>query len=454
MKWLKFAGFTLCIFLQGILLFANSLNIDLSRYNELIESTRKIPVTIHIIDFDGRPLSNVAVHIEQKTHQFFFGNAPEYLIFAYARFNYMRGRRFGITPISAEKLEQYKSLYADLFNYATVPSFYWADYEPRKNTLPLLDASKQIIEWLNESGITVKGHTLAWGNSPGVGVPGWVRSIGESGNWQEVKVLLMERIKREINEFKSMVQMWDIVNEPIVQEWFNGIGDDYIFEAYKLAREIDPDAKLVLNEFGVLTNKNIRNRFINLAKRLIENDAPIDIIGIEAHIFTGEDLKTQLANLDGIYAALDEIAELGKPIHITEFQIPLPAIVEAFQVDTETAEKLQAEIAQVFYTVFFSHPAVEAIIYWNFYRAWQSGSGFLRDDFTVKPIYYALKELIQEKWRTSLNLTTNIDGSLNFRGFSGDYEIKVRAANKEKTFKVKVGKEACELILKINGDQE
>lgn len=366
----------------------------------------------------------------------------------------MRGRRFGITPISAEKLEQYKSLYADLFNYATVPSFYWADYEPRKNTLPLLDASKQIIEWLNESGITVKGHTLAWGNSPGVGVPGWVRSIGESGNWQEVKVLLMERIKREINEFKSMVQMWDIVNEPIVQEWFNGIGDDYIFEAYKLAREIDPDAKLVLNEFGVLTNKNIRNRFINLAKRLIENDAPIDIIGIEAHIFTGEDLKTQLANLDGIYAALDEIAELGKPIHITEFQIPLPAIVEAFQVDTETAEKLQAEIAQVFYTVFFSHPAVEAIIYWNFYRAWQSGSGFLRDDFTVKPIYYILKELIQEKWRTSLNLTTNIDGSLNFRGFSGDYEIKVRAANKEKTFKVKVGKEACELILKINGDQE
>ncbi len=52
---------------------------------------------------------------------------------------------------------------------------------------------------------------------------------------------------------------------------------------------------------------------------------------------------------------------------------------------------LQAELLKIFYTVFFSHPAVSAITYWNFYRAWQPGSGFLRDDFTVKPMLFRLE---------------------------------------------------------------
>jgi len=416
------------------------IDIDLKKYIDSIEENRKIPVKITVVDAAGKPLNNVSVECTQISHEFYFGNTPEYLLFAYAPYSYRRGGRFGIRPLNEGQLEEYKRLYTELFNYATLPAFYWADYEPVPSFLPLVEATNKIVQWLNKNKITVKGHTLVWGNAPGVGVPGWVQAKGAIGKWEEVGSLLYERIRREVNQFKERIQMWDVVNEPIVQRWFDNLPEDYIAKAYQLVREIDPDAKLVLNEFGVLMNSNMRRRFISLARRLIEENVPIDIIGVEAHIFDAKDLKTQLANLEGIYKALDEIATLGKPIHITEFQIPLTAVVEAFNVDLETAEKLQAEIARIFYTVFFSHPAVEAIVYWNFYRAWQPGSGFLRDDLTIKPMYYVLKDLIHKEWRTSVILQTNSQGEVNFKGFAGKYRVKVKYGDQKKLFNITVSK--------------
>lgn len=51
--------------------------------------------------------------------------------------------------------------------------------------------------------------------------------------------------------------------------------------------------------------------------------------------------------------------------------------------------------------------------------------GLLRDDLTRKPAYGLLQKLIKETWMTSLNLETDEDGRLSFRGFRGDYEIEI-----------------------------
>ncbi|HEY8542758.1 MAG TPA: endo-1,4-beta-xylanase [Pseudothermotoga sp.] len=432
------------------------LNVDLQMYQKLIEKNRKVPVSITVIDSSGKALKNAYLECNQLSHEFLFGNAPEYLIFAYAPSFYRRGSRFGIRPISENDLEIYKKYYIELFNCATVPAFYWADYEPAEGFLPLIDATKKIIQWLNDNNIVVKGHTLVWGNAPGVGVPGWVRAKGANGEWKEVEELLHKRIVREVNEFKNEIHMWDVVNEPIVQRWFDNLGKNYIAESYKLAKQIDPNAKLVLNEFGLLTNNDTRQKFITLARKLIDEKVSVDIIGIEAHIFNANDIKNQLTNLDKIYSALDEIAKLGKPIHITEFQIPLSAVIEAFNVDVNTAEQLQAEIAKVFYTVFFSHPAVEAIVYWNFYRAWQVGSGFLRDDFTLKPIYYVLKDLIHKEWKTSISAQTDTNGTVIFMGFPGLYRIDIKYAYQEMTLDINVSKNKSNdfVIVLDKSDQE
>lgn len=415
-------------------------NVNLEKYLRFIEDSRKVPVSITVIDVSGKPVNNAYLECTQLSHEFLFGNAPEYLIFAYAPYFYRRGSRFGIKPLSENDLETYKRLYVELFNYATIPAFYWADYEPAEGFLPLVDATKRIVQWLKDNNVVIKGHTLVWGNTPGIGVPGWIQAKGANGEWDEVRELLQKRVVREVTEFKSKIQMWDVVNEPIVQRWFDNLGEDYVAGMYKLVRQIDPNAKLVLNEFGLLTNANVRQKFISLAHKLIDEKVPIDIIGVEAHIFGASDIKSQLGDLDEIRSALDDIAKLGKPIHITEFQIPLLAVMETFNVDIDAAEKLQAEIAKVFYTVFFSHPAVEAIVYWNFYKAWQAGSGFLRDDLTLKPIYYVLKELIHKEWKTLIKLQTNTNGVANFSGFAGNYNLRIKCDQYERVSTIHVSK--------------
>lgn len=97
------------------------------------------------------------------------------------------------------------------------------------------------------------------------------------------------------------------------------------------------------------------------------------------------------------------------------------------------AEKVQAREAVRFYTVAFSHPAVEAITWWDFCDWSDSGSaqGLLRKDMSAKPVYDALKRLIKGRWWTETRLETGADGRASFRGFLGDYRVRVTRSGKK-----------------------
>ena len=97
-------------------------------------------------------------------------------------------------------------------------------------------------------------------------------------------------------------------------------------------------------------------------------------------------------------------------------------------------EELQAEILKGLYSVWFSHPNVETIVYWNqidghCYDAgpdsnWNENrcrGGIFHHDLTPKKAALALKKLITEDWHTALTITTDEEGYIEFRGFYGDY---------------------------------
>jgi hypothetical protein len=76
----------------------------------------------------------------------------------------------------------------------------------------------------------------------------------------------------------------------------------------------------------------------------------------------------------------------------------------------------------------FSHPAVEAITWWDFsdQGAWQNApAGFLRDDMSPKPVYDALLELIHKDWTTKVQVTTDENGVATVRAFRGNYTIRI-----------------------------
>lgn len=67
--------------------------------------------------------------------------------------------------------------------------------------------------------------------------------------------------------------------------------------------------------------------------------------------------------------------------------------------------------------------------------------GLIRFNMTPKPAYRVLCDLIHKKWHTELDLDTNTQGRVDFRGFYGDYEIEIikdgKAINKQFTLSSK-----------------
>ena len=119
------------------------------------------------------------------------------------------------------------------------------------------------------------------------------------------------------------------------------------------------------------------------------------------------------------------------------------AVILANQTTPE-GEKRQAEYVVKLYTLLFSHPAVEAIQWWNLtdLGAWKGApAGLLRKDMSPKPAYIALKDLIYHRWWTRHESKTDQDGRCTFRGFFGNYRITViKGSGEKKVFNLMLSK--------------
>lgn len=153
-----------------------------------------------------------------------------------------------------------------------------------------------------------------------------------------------------------------------------------------------------------------------------------------------------------LYRIMDRYAKLNKPIQITEVTIP------AYSCDAED-EEIQAELIENLYSIWFSHPNVEQIIYWNLvdgYAAFApigdmtSGEnyyygGLLRHDMSPKPAYYKMKELFQKKWHTDAEVLTDENGTAYFRGFYGDYDAEIEVDGKVYKKKISLSKNGIDV---------
>jgi hypothetical protein len=126
--------------------------------------------------------------------------------------------------------------------------------------------------------------------------------------------------------------------------------------------------------------------------------------------------------------ALDQMAELKLPLHITEFTPQSSGKpIEGWRSGRWT-EEAQAEFAEQIYTQAFGHPAVASINLWSFCDrdTWLEGAGLVDKDLNPKPIYRRLLKLIRTEWMTKgVERQTDANGRVDFRGFFGRYRIEI-----------------------------
>lgn len=391
---------------------------------ERIEKHRKAQATLKVLNARGRPVPDATVDVEQTRHAFLFGC-----------------NIFPLFEYQGEQHEQYGKQFAELFNYATL-AFYWGAYEPEQGR-PQAERNERIARWCQARGIVTKGHPLVWHEV----YPRWAPTTREA-----VKPLLKERVRSIIKQFAGRIDIWDVVNEATVAQRFqNGIGDwarqegavEMVAECLAWAREANPKATLLYNDF------NLSPAFEQLVEALVKRKAPIDAIGIQSHMHRGE------WSLQQVWEVCETYAQFGLPLHFTEvtvlsgqhgWELPPPWR------STPEGELRQAEYVRKLYLLLFSHPAVQAITWWDFMDGgWQGApAGLLRVDLSPKPTYERLKRLIRQTWWTKTTLRTNRQGQATLKGFLGDYRFKVRTTKGEHTQTCTLRKGANEWVIRLS----
>lgn len=372
-----------------------------------IERIRKADVTVRVVNRDGKPVAGAQVQVQQTAHAFLFGC-----------------NIFPLFQYQGEQHERYANQFANLLNYATL-AFYWGAYEPERGRKGR-DLQERIARWCAQRGIVTKGHPLVWHEV----YPRWAPN-----DVDEVKSLLRDRVREIVSQFRGLIDIWDVVNEATVSHQFNnGVGNwvkrdgaaAVVAECLSWAREANPKATLLYNDY------NISPAFERLVEELIRLKAPFDAIGIQSHMHRGE------WQLDHAWRVCETYARFGKPLHFTETTVlsgehgwerPRPWNT------TPDGEARQADYVEKFYTVLFSHPAVEAITWWDFMDGGWMGApaGLVRADLSPKPAYHRLVRLIKGKWWSEETVRTNARGTATLRAFLGTYKVTAKASVGQRT---------------------
>ena len=212
--------------------------------NSDIRKNRMADAIVTVLNADNRPLVNQEVTVEQTRHAFLFGTAAFDLV------------PFTSGDYEGEQLEQAQVARGKVLgfcNAATLP-FYWARFEPERGK-PITAKVKNAARWCLDHNLTTKGHPLCWHTL----TADWLLSMSNA----EILQAQTARIRRDVADFRGLIDMWDVINEavimPVFDKYDNGItrlckemGRIHTIKTmFETTREINPTATLLINDFDV-----------------------------------------------------------------------------------------------------------------------------------------------------------------------------------------------------------
>ncbi len=276
----------------------------------------------------------------------------------------------------------YESIAASEFGVMTPESsMKWIAINPLPGQFEFADMDN-LVSFAQVNDMQVRGHPLVWHRS----LPEWV----EQTEAADREVHMREYITRVMNRYSDAVTYWDVINEPVADDgslrdslWLEAMGERYIDIAFAQARELDPTAVLVLNEYDIGFAGPKFDALLALLDRLAERDVPLDALGFQLHVFSSFDQFDELA------ANMAAIAARGLDIHVTELDVALVA---------DDSEQIQAEVYKGIVDTCLAQTRCTVVQSWGFtdrysFRTAQSPL-YLSRDYAAKPAYQSLQEAL------------------------------------------------------------
>ena len=225
------------------------------------------------------------------------------------------------------------------------------------------------------NGLPFHFHVLFWGNQQ----PNWIDELPVEEQLEEIHEWFAAVAARYPD-----IDIVEVVNEPLHDppctrensgggycDALGGRGTRraregsesrmvWIINAFKLARQYFPNAKLMLNDYSIENDDNATTRYIGIIK-LLKSQGLIDIIGVQGHAFS----QSEPAPMPTYRANLDRLAGLGLPIQVTELDVD------------GTEDDVQLADMQKIFPIYWEHPAVTGITLWGYkqFNHWRQAQG-------------------------------------------------------------------------------
>ncbi len=201
----------------------------------------------------------------------------------------------------------------------------WLVLRPSADSFNFHDGD-EIVRFAQAHDMKVRGHCLVWDHDN----PDWLTH----GRFTPAQMssLLHQHITTVMQHYAGRVFAWDVVNEALDEDghlkdspWYErpgiGLSDKgtaYIEQAFRWAREADPQALLFYNDNGGEGASVKSDAIYAMVKDFKKRGVPIDGVGLQMHV----------SNLDfdqaPVAANIARLTKLGIQVHITELDVSLP----------------------------------------------------------------------------------------------------------------------------------
>jgi endo-1,4-beta-xylanase len=214
-------------------------------------------------------------------------------------------------------------------------------------------------------GMKMRGHTLVWyaANPP----------------WLDAKVLaapddeiLTDYIARLVGRTRGQIHSWDVVNEAIYPgdgrpdglrtcAWLKRFGPAYIDLAYRTAKQADPDALLVYNDWGCEGGEAWNDRFRAATLKFLDGalarKVPVEALGLQGHVNAfGPGIDQKKLRL-----FLDQVKAMGLRILVTEHDVD----DSGGPSDVAVRDRAVADASGRFLDVVLGNDATLAVLTWG-----------------------------------------------------------------------------------------
>lgn len=279
-----------------------------------------------------------------------------------------------------------------------------ASVDSKELTVKFNSNMLKLLKWAKDNNMAVRGHTIIWHSQ----TPEWIFhedfDVNKPFAGRETMLTRMESFIHQIFEkleeegYSDIIYAYDIVNEAWMEDgklrtdkayWLQTIGEDYLWQAFNFANKYAPESiDLYYNDYNEQYKSDALVKFVNT---LVDEDGNylIDGIGLQAHLYTCDDINTYLK-------AVDKLAATGLKIQITELDVSLgtwqkelPASEENFKVQGQYYYEL---ISSFLEKVKAGTVSSDALTFWGFNddMSWRKSASPLlyNKDGSKKPAYY------------------------------------------------------------------